>query len=563
MKKAYFLICAALLSLAACVKVQPTPDPVLPGVNIFADDAFTDGTAVITARLENAVEENVVVYLELASESEPLTTTNVIIPESITIEKGETEKSETIAFKKKGLEPGVYSAVVRILKAEGTTLGEKTSVTISAEVLPKQDWSPLPEFNKVKTFPTIIITTDGSIPSNRVSGSFPYVTGKVVFNDPDGMYSDVPVVEGTMQIRKRGNTTAGNAKCGYRIKLDENSKIFGMKGDKDWNILAEWSDGTLMRNQTAMQVSRIIGMPWTPKCVSAEVTLNGKKIGMYTLFEHKEVADNKIKMSEDGYFLEIDDKEEDKGSSDRFTTPNYYKVVKFKEPEWPASDQKTFVQNFFKELEAAFAATPETDAYNRYKEKLDLDSFVRNYLVQELTKNVDGNLRLSTPLVLDKEGTDYKLRFAMVWDFDLSLGRGEIRNAFPCEECVSGTGTGIRDSSKENGPTGWFVRYAGGRPYGWENPNGQTAWYQRAWNDPEFISLLKEVWNAAYSDLQTVPGYIDALYDFYGDAIQREWNIWQYQNYDNRRDSPKSQYDKMRKFYVDRLAWLNTAINKL
>lgn len=564
MKKAYFLICAALLSLAACVKVQPTPDPVLPGVNIFADDAFTDGTAVITARIENAVEENVVVYLELASESEPLTTTNVIIPESITIEKGETEKSETIAFKKKGLEPGVYSAVVRILKAEGTTLGEKTSVTISAEVLPKQDWSPLPEFNKVKTFPTIIITTDGSIPSNRVSGSFPYVTGKVVFNDPDGMYSDVPVVEGTMQIRKRGNTTAGNAKCGYRIKLDENSKIFGMKGDKDWNILAEWSDGTLMRNQTAMQVSRIIGMPWTPKCVSAEVTLNGKKIGMYTLVEHKEVADNKIKMSEDGYFLEIDDKEEDKGSSDRFKTPRYYKVVKFKEPEWPAADQKTFVQNFFNELENAFAATPKTAEYNKYKEKLDLDSFVRNYLVQELTKNVDGNLRLSTPLVLDKDGADYKLRFAMVWDFDLSLGRGELKYYdyyMRCEGYLDPKDEGY--SQLTNDYTGWWVRYAGGRPNGWTNENGQVAWYQRAWNDPEFIALLKTVWNEAYPDLQTVPGYIDALYGFYGEAIQREWDIWQYQNYSNRSGSPSSEYSKMKKFYSDRLAWLNTAINKL
>ena len=416
----------------------------------------------------------------------------------------------------------------------------------------------LPSFKKVATFPTIIITTDGEIPSKRVNGQFPTVTGYVEFNDPDGMYSSVKQVKGTMKLRIRGNTSANNPKKGYKIKLDTKSKVFGMKGDKDWAILAEYSDATLLRNQVAMQISRILRMPWTPDCCSAEVTLNGKSIGMYTLIEHKEVGNSKVQMGDNGFFLELDDKEEDMGSCERFTTPNYYKVIKFKEPDPVTAAQVSEVKEFFTTMENTLAANSTSAEFSKYKELMDVDSFIRNFLVQELTKNVDGNLRLSTPLVLENN----QLRVAMVWDFDLSLGNGEMDGYFPLSGVVSGTGTGIRNRKAGDGPTGWYIREAGGRPYGWENPNKQTGWYQRMFRDPEFGKQVKEVWNAAYEELLSVPEFADALYDLYADAIKREHDIWYYTNYNNRSGKPKNDYDLMRKFLVDRTEWLNEAINK-
>jgi len=429
------------------------------------------------------------------------------------------------------------------------------SCKVTVEAAPESELALLPTFKKVSTFPTITITTEGSkMPSDR----FTYIPGSIKFEDPDGMYSDVPLVEGTMQIRGRGNTSFNNPKKAYKIKLDEKSKVFGMKGDRDWAILAEYSDGSMLRNQTAMQVSRIVGMPWTPDCCSAEVIFNGKKLGLYTLIEHKEVGDSKVKMNEGSYFLELDDKEEDAGQVERFTTPKYYKVIKFKDPDEPTDDQKKEVKGFFTTLENTLAASPSSAEFAKYKELMNVDSFIRNFIVQELTKNVDGNLRLSTPMVLE----DNELRVAMVWDFDLSLGNGSIKyyDYWTGREGYFGSDVeGYEDLS--NGPTGWWVRWAGGRPAGWENPNGQVGWYQRMFRDPEFTKQLKVVWNEVYANLETVPGFSDVLFDLYKSAIQREYDIWKSTNYEHRSSTPSNEYKSMIKFYKDRLKWMNDAIN--
>lgn len=568
MKKSIFhLFAAALVPVlfASCVPVEKIIPEGPASVSLSADPAVfgADHKATVNVRLSEAGDEDATVILGYDANS-ALEAERVKFPEEVTVKAGETEASFVVSFDHFDLKKGEYDAIIRVVAFNGEEV-ENVSVTLLAVIEKKTEtpWTALPEFKAVKTFPTITITTDGSIPSKRVNGSFPYVTGRVVFSDPDGMYSDVPVLEGTCRVRKRGNTTANNAKYGMKIKLDEKSKVFGMRGDRDWAILAEWSDGTLLRNQTAMQVSRIVGMQWTPKCCSAEVTLNGKKLGVFTLIENKEIGDSKIPMGEGGYYLELDDKEEDAGSNVRFTTPNYYKVIKFKDPEAPDAAMQNEVKSFFTAMEETLASNSTSAQFSKYKEIMDVDSFIRNFIVQELCKNVDGNLRLSTPLVLENN----VLRVPMVWDFDLSLGNGEMAGYFPLENVVSGTATGIRNSKDGDGPTGWFVKCAGGRPYGWENPNGQTAWYQRMFRDPELVAQLKTVWNSVYPDLKTVPGYSNALYSLYSDAIQREWDIWRNDNYGNRSgarmNTPKKQQDAMVKFYSDRLEWMNSAVNNL
>lgn len=555
------LAAVAALVVVSCNPIDPAVEP-SDGVNLTTDNTqFEDKKASLDVVLGKAKTEDVTVKLAYGSAS-TFPEENLTFEREIKIPAGKTSVSVELSLSKKNVADGEYKIVISIAEAVNEEIGAHSSVTFKALIEHKAAFETYPGYKKVKTFPTLIITTVGGEMPQRRNKEFNYVDGHVVFNDPEGMYSDVPVVEMDMQIRGRGNTTWNNAKKGYKIKLDENSKIFGMKGDRDWAIIAEWSDGTLLRNQTAMQVSRIVGMPWTPECRSVEVTFNGTKLGLYTLFEHKEVADNKIQKSEAGYYLDLDDKEED--NDERFTTSNYYKVIKFKDPDYPTAEQRSYVKDFFKRMENALATSNTSSAnFLAYRDMMDVDSFIRNFIVHELTKNVDGNLRLSTPLVLDNE----VLSVPMVWDFDLSLGNGEIDGWFPLEDVVSGTSTGIRTYRDGDGPTGWFVKCAGGRPYGYENPNRQTAWYQRMFKDPEFVAQLKATWNEVYPNLTTVPQYIDGLYDFYSEAIQREWDIWNSSNRSNRKganyNTPQKQYDAMRKFYTDRLEWMNTAINKL
>lgn len=120
-----------------------------------------------------------------------------------------------------------------------------------------------------------------------------YINGKITISDPDALYWDVPelVLEMTENgIRGRGNTTWDMPKKPYKIKLDKKVSIFNLPADKEWVLLANYSDKTLLCNVAAMKLSKIVGMKWTPAMLPVEVYLNNDYLGCYTFSEHKKVA---------------------------------------------------------------------------------------------------------------------------------------------------------------------------------------------------------------------------------------------------------------------------------
>ncbi len=47
-----------------------------------------------------------------------------------------------------------------------------------------------------------------------------------------------------------------------------------MPANRDWVLLANYSDKSLLRNKLAMRVSEICGMSWTPQIFNVDVYLN-------------------------------------------------------------------------------------------------------------------------------------------------------------------------------------------------------------------------------------------------------------------------------------------------
>ena len=152
-----------------------------------------------------------------------------------------------------------------------------------------------------KVYPYISLTTEAEIvgPTRHgkdVDKSAYYVRGRMLLNDPDGFYSDTPLVDAKLNIRWRGHSTLTCEKKSYRIKLDEKASLLGINSDRDWYLIANHPDKTLMRNMVAMRISQICGMSWTPTMLPVELWLNGDFKGNYMLSEHKEVNDNKVKI---------------------------------------------------------------------------------------------------------------------------------------------------------------------------------------------------------------------------------------------------------------------------
>lgn len=92
--------------------------------------------------------------------------------------------------------------------------------------------------------------------------------------DPDNLYTSTTEFNAIGEMKGRGNSTwYGVPKKPYRIKLDEKSSLLSMSTDKNWALLANFYDKTLLRNLTAFEISKIVEMPWTPKSVSVDYYL--------------------------------------------------------------------------------------------------------------------------------------------------------------------------------------------------------------------------------------------------------------------------------------------------
>lgn len=445
-----------------------------------------------------------------------------------------------------------------------------------------------PSYNAVSAladFPRVDITWEEET-RRLAEGEFTYVNGTVRFRDPKGMYADGQdyVYDSDvlpMRIRGRGNTSydaENGIKHSYRLKLTdatrsakEPRRVFGMKKDSDWYLLADVQDPTLLRNALALRLSRMVSMPWTPKFRCVEVYFNGHYGGCYLLVEAKEAdRDSKVPVTvvadgetDGGYLLEIDNK----GDYDRyFRSEVFHKKIKFKEPDFGdrnnpdnssgAQAQMDFIMDYVNGVERLLESR-SFDEKTGYRSMLDADTFIGNYLVQEVTKNMDGGMRLSTYFAKD---SDTRLFMPMVWDFDLTLGNYNdyISSSF-----------GLYEDGDT--PRGWLIRLRGGSFEDGDYNGSRPSYYQYLFEDPLFVADLKARWNVVKPRLDKIPAFIEKMVEYnalaYDHNAQAGFNpratapYWGYglRSYSSWRDAVEDMLD----FYRERIGWLDTHIGTL
>lgn len=403
------------------------------------------------------------------------------------------------------------------------------------EETPGEEQEPEPE-PVPYSIPVVRITTENGA---KIESKEDYVNGTVRIEDPSKHFSNVDVYEGTMRIRGRGNSTWGMPKKPYRIKLDKNASLLGLAPEKDWVLLANYSDKSLMRNIAAMELSRICGMKWTPTLISVEVYLNEEYIGVYTFTEHKEVADGRVEIDvigendnggealTGGYYLEI---EEAMDETTCFKTKRDTPVM-FQEPEEPTAEQLAYVKDLMERFELAVENIQNERDYVQYRELFDVPSLINYYIIKEIAKDPDGNIRKSTFITKER---GKKMEMYHVWDFDITLGNCNY--------------TGFEN------PEGWQM-------YG-------AKWYNKMFQDPSFVKEVKDRWNELYPQIQKVPDFINeqvALLNGAQDRNFERWDILDEYVWPNAvwLGTYDAELDYLIDYYNKRIAWLNMKINSL
>lgn len=218
-------------------------------------------------------------------------------------------------------------------------------------------------------------------------------------------------------IRERGNYSRSFPKKPYRIKFAKKHKVLGAPANaRKWTLINNYGDKTLMRNQLAFELSRRMGMPYTPFCAYVDVVLNGEYKGCYQLCDQIEVRKNRVDIQEmstsdnsgdaltGGYLIEADAYAYNEASmfySDKGTGV----TIKYPKEDSITWEQAEYIRQRYNAMES------------NWKQNLDLNTFLRHFLVGELSGNTDTYWSV----YFYKYRANDTLYVGPVWDFDLAF----------------------------------------------------------------------------------------------------------------------------------------------
>lgn len=307
---------------------------------------------------------------------------------------------------------------------------------------------------------------------------------------------------GLSKVKIRGNATRLQPKSPFRIKLESAASLAGLGESKDYVLLAEYGDISLMQNKAALELANRTTDLYEPDGEYIDLYMNGDYMGVYLLCEGISIGKNRLEIADleyetallndrelesfetfaeidgedtlakgyeipripeditGGYLLELEyhgryEGEETTG----FRTDEDWSLV-VKEPGHASREQVAYIRDLFQRVENAMYADDWTDpdTGQTLEEMTDLESLVHKYLIDEICMNTDP----WTSQFLYKDRGDDRFYFGPVWDYDMAFGHYDT--GFSPEEFYGN----------------WHI------------------WYGEVYENPAFYELLREEYRNVY-----------------------------------------------------------------
>ncbi len=279
----------------------------------------------------------------------------------------------------------------------------------SARYLVETEYVPSP-------LPVVVIDVEDG---KAVESNEEYQNATIYMTTDGCEYS--PLDMSNIQIRGRGHSTWKWEKKPYKIKFDSKTSLFGLEANKDWTLLANYTDKSLIRNYVAMEGAKLLSFAYTPSQFPVDVFLNGEYVGIYTMGEQLEVKNGRIELQDKGsekdtgFLLEIGgtSSEDVWNETCFYTTLCKYVKVKAPDSETLTKEQVAFIRDYVKKADEAVMNGVG------YEEYIDLDALIDWVIVHELYYNIDCAFRRSCYFTKDVGG---KLTMGPIWDFDNAFG---------------------------------------------------------------------------------------------------------------------------------------------
>ena len=234
----------------------------------------------------------------------------------------------------------------------------------------------------------------------------------------------------------------------------------GMSADaKNWTLINNSGDKTLMRNLFAIDVSCRLGMAWTPEGRLVDVFFNGEYEGTYQLCDQVQVHEDRVALTKmektdnygdfvtGGYLIELDSYA---SGEPKWFTSSTFRIpitIKYPDSENITPYQEAYIKNQWNAFERTVSSSNYADPETGYASMLDVPSFVQYFLVGEYSGNTDTYWSVN----VWKERDDPRFHFGPVWDFDLAFENdnrtypiSSIGNTFIALSSRSSAANGVR-----------------------------------------------------------------------------------------------------------------------
>lgn len=403
-----------------------------------------------------------------------------------------------------------------------------------------------PQQMHITEIPVISIITDSGEGITSKS-EYIHASMSIACDEKTGL-SDCEMTDIGIQIRGRGNASWNHfPKKSYRIKLDESEKLLGMKKDRDWVLVSNYPDKTLMRNIVAHEMAKELEhLEFTPTHIPVELYINGQYRGVYALAEKIEFGGGKLEYEADptventSYLLEVgwDFNDEMIYGQNYFDTEYIYRIV-IKEPDFTSkyTPSGKYIISYMKKTEKSVTSL---DGYDEY---IDVDSLIDFLIITEFTNNTESVFYRSCYMY---KPADSKLRFGPVWDFDMAFGNHT---------------SDIKDYD------GWC---SVDNTFSYLGKDG-TTWFHFLFEDPAFTSRFAARWDEVKDHLlNKALETIDKQYEAMLNAQERNFRAWNIMNkkigagnVDHRTyNTFDLQVEYLRDFITDRYDWIDENISE-
>lgn len=335
-----------------------------------------------------------------------------------------------------------------------------------------------------ENLPAIMITVEAEedlLDSEEFSNKKYIETGDMIMLSEEG---DILCSERLDKFKVRGNLTATLDKKPFTFSFSQPISLCGMKPAVKWNLLANATDGSYIRNKVVLDLANASIDAYEPDGEFTELYLNGQYQGLYLLTEAVEIGENRLDLlPEDSWFVEMEldfRLEEDTP----YVVTDKGQIFIIHSETGITEKEKEQILYMLNDIESALFAQDGISLLSGKElgELIDLESWAEAWLVQEISGDHDTGIASQFAYTLGKE--DSLLYAGPVWDFDGTMGNVNT----PMFKNPAALTTSIEES----------------RPYG--NAN-QNRWLAAMYRNDDFKKVVEEKY------ISTFRGYLEEILD--------------------------------------------------